>query len=55
MKSVEAETRKPSIHTPLVCKGRVVLSLMVTSVYSSLLLALKHMERNLGESGSAVT
>lgn len=38
-KSMEAEPINPFMRTPQVCKDRVVLSLMVTPVYSSLLTA----------------
>lgn len=52
---MEAETIKPFMRTSEVCKDRVVLFVVVTSVYSSLLAALKYMEWSLGECGSAVT
>lgn len=55
MKSMEAETIKPFMHTPQVCEDRVVLLLMVTSVYGFLLAVLKHSKQSLGECGFAVT
>lgn len=52
---METETTKPFMYAPQVDNDRVVQSLMVTSIYSFLLAALKHMEHSLGERGSAVT
>lgn len=56
MKSMEAETIKAFMHTPLrSVRIGLCYCLMVTSVYGFLLAVLKHSEQNLGECGFAVT